>query len=97
MTDTPDDPTVDTTVDSTTETTVETGLPDLDEVQATIDSAHDAEDHLAEVMPDAIQPDDDGYAGMSGPTEGDVEETSEETVEQTVEQTPEQTGETERS
>ena len=65
MTDTPDD----------------AQLPDLDEVQTTIDSAHDAEDHLEEVMPDAIQPDDDGYAGMSGPTEGDVEETSEDVVE----------------
>ncbi|MEP6630582.1 MAG: hypothetical protein ABJA89_08930 [Lapillicoccus sp.] len=77
MTDTPED----TTVDTTALTTVETELPDLDHVQSTIDSAHDAEDHLADVMPDAIQPDDDGYAGMSGPTEGDVEETSEDASE----------------
>ena len=64
-----------------TDTSDDAQLPDLDEVQSTIDSAHDAEAHLEGVMPDAIQPDDDGYEGMSGPTEGDVEETSEETVE----------------
>lgn len=50
-------------------------LPDLDAVQSRIDEAHEAEDHLVAVMPSAIQPDDDAYEGMSGPTEGDVEET----------------------
>jgi hypothetical protein len=34
-------------------------LPDLDAVQARIDEAHEAEDHLMQVMPGAIDTDDD--------------------------------------
>ncbi len=87
MTDTPDEATTeDITEDITeapTEVTTETrpdghvahDLPDLGAVQARIDEAHEAEDHLVAVMPSGIQPDDDAYDGMSGPTEGDVEET----------------------
>ncbi len=74
-----------------TDTADDAQLPDLDEVQTTIDSAHDAEDHLEDVMPDAIQPDDDGYAGMSGPTEGDVEEASEDVVETSETEDPKET------
>jgi hypothetical protein len=50
-------------------------LPDLDEVRSRIDEAHAAEEHLVAVMPGAIQPEDDAYEGVTGPTEGDVEET----------------------
>jgi hypothetical protein len=49
-------------------------LPDLDAVQSRIDEAHEAEDHLRAVMPDMAQP-DDAYEGVTGPTEGDVEQT----------------------
>ena len=34
-------------------------LPDLDTVQEKIDEAHQAEDHLVDVMPGAIDPDVD--------------------------------------
>jgi hypothetical protein len=49
-------------------------LTDLEAVEARIDEARAAEDHLLEVMPSGIQPDDDAYAGMSGPTEGETEQ-----------------------
>ncbi len=49
-------------------------VPDLHDVQETIRKAHEAEDRLLHTMPNAIQPDDDAYDGMSGPTEGDVQE-----------------------
>lgn len=49
--------------------------PDLDAVQSRIDQAHEAEEHLVAVMPGGIQPEDDAYEGVTGPTEGDVEET----------------------
>ena len=49
-------------------------VPDLNELAEKIHAAHDAEDQLLHTMPNAIQPDDDAYQGMSGPTEGDVEQ-----------------------
>lgn len=51
-------------------------LPDLDGVDAKIHEAHDAEDHLTDVMPSALS-DDDGFEGMSSPAEAGVEETDE--------------------
>jgi hypothetical protein len=48
--------------------------PDLHKVEETIREARAAEDELLHTMPNAIQPDDDAYEGMSGPTEGDVQE-----------------------
>ncbi len=73
---------VETDLESTPEPRAEGGaeardLPDLGAVQAKITQAHEAEDQLAEVMPSAIQPDDDAYEGMSGASAGDVEETDE--------------------
>ena len=66
--------------------------PDLDAVQARIDEAREAEDHLTVVMPGAIQTDDDAYEGMSGPTAGDVEETdpTQETDDEREARAPEQ-------
>jgi hypothetical protein len=52
-------------------------VPDLHDVEEKIHAAHDAEDQLLHTMPNAIQPDDDAYQGMSGPTEGDVEQVDE--------------------
>jgi hypothetical protein len=49
-------------------------VPDLHDVADTIQQAREAEDELLHTMPNAIQPDDDAYEGMSGPTEGDVQE-----------------------
>lgn len=45
-----------------------------DNVQEKIDEARGAEEHLLQVMPSGIQPDDDAYEGMSGPLETDVEQ-----------------------
>lgn len=50
-------------------------LPDLSGVEEKIREARGAEDDLMDVMPSAIQPDDDVSEGMSGPTETDVQET----------------------
>jgi hypothetical protein len=52
-------------------------VPDLHDVEEKIHAAHEAEDQLLTAMPNAIQPDDDAYQGMSGPTEGDVEQIDE--------------------
>ena len=53
-------------------------LPDLDVVQAKIDEARAAEDHLVQVDPGAIDPGavdpDDAPAGTVPPAEGYVEE-----------------------
>ena len=49
-------------------------VPDLHDVEEKIHAAHDAEQTLLHTMPNAIQPDDEAYEGMSGPTEGDVEQ-----------------------
>ena len=47
--------------------------PDLHDVAEKIHAAHEAEDRLVHTMPNAIQPDDDAYQGMTGASEGDVE------------------------
>jgi hypothetical protein len=52
-------------------------VPDLHEVEEKIHAAHEAEDRLMHTMPNAIHPDDTAYEGMSGPTEGDVEQVDE--------------------
>lgn len=52
-------------------------VPDLHEVEEKIHAAHDAEDRLMHTMPNAIHPNDDAYEGMTGPTEGDVEQVDE--------------------
>jgi hypothetical protein len=49
-------------------------VPDLHDVEETIKAARSAEDELMHTMPNAIHPDDDAYDGMTGPTEGDVQE-----------------------
>jgi hypothetical protein len=51
--------------------------PDLHEVEEKIHAAHDAEDRLMHTMPNAIQPDDEAYGGMTGASEGDVEKVDE--------------------
>jgi hypothetical protein len=48
--------------------------PDLHKVEEAIREARAAEGELLHTMPNAIHPDDDAYEGMSGPTEGDVQE-----------------------
>jgi hypothetical protein len=47
--------------------------PDLHEIAEKIHAAHEAEDRLMHTMPNAIQPHDDAYQGMTGASEGDVE------------------------
>lgn len=42
-------------------------LPDLTAVDKVVKDARAAEEHLEEVMPSAINPHDDDYAGMEGP------------------------------
>jgi hypothetical protein len=51
--------------------------PDLHEIAEKIHAAHEAEDRLLHTMPNAIQPHDDAYQGMTGPSEGDVEKVDE--------------------
>ena len=39
----------------------------LEELGRVIDDAKEAEEHLEQIMPSAIHPDDDDYAGVNGP------------------------------
>jgi hypothetical protein len=51
--------------------------PDLHDIAEKIHAAHEAEDRLMHTMPNAIQPNDDAYQGMTGASEGDVEKVDE--------------------
>ena len=51
--------------------------PDLHDIAEKIHAAHEAEDRLMHTMPNAIQPNDDAYQGMTGASEGDVEKIDE--------------------
>jgi hypothetical protein len=51
--------------------------PDLHELAEKIHAAHEAEDRLLHTMPNAIQPHDEAYQGMTGASEGDVEKVDE--------------------
>ena len=51
--------------------------PDLHEIAEKIHAAHEAEDRLLHTMPNAIQPHDEAYQGMTGASEGDVEKVDE--------------------
>jgi hypothetical protein len=82
-----------------TERPHETNASDLRSVDEIIGDAKQAEDQLLSEMPNAIQPDDDAYEGMTGYSAGNVAEadpevktaderqarTSEETVTEKVE------------
>ena len=52
----------------------QTSAPNLRSVDKTISEAKQAEDQLLSEMPNAIQPDDDAYSGMTGYSEGNVAE-----------------------
>lgn len=51
--------------------------PDLHELAEKIHAAHEAEERLIHTMPNAIQPHDEAYQGMTGASEGDVEKVDE--------------------